>query len=286
MDNKKGYVGVEDGANYLKRLYVGINDVARRIIKGYVGVDGVARLCYLLATRVKYQTELTASFAEKIIPVGQAYGAFPIAANNNRIDFWFNSTATAKNDTKKKYVDYPWCAYADANPSVYASYGYSQDLLAKHWYETGAAAGLSLGIITSDMICDTDIDHTLGHAYRPKSIAFTASQTEGTSGKSFVDVCDSKGTVLKAFTESGTYTIYPGMTLIFHARYNEGLGSDDGGNHACKVIIDGVVKGYRGATYWKVPNNIKAVKVNLEIDDHINPLLSQSWIITVTTTKL
>lgn len=286
MDNKKGYVGVEDGANYLKRLYVGINNTARRIIKGYVGVDGVAKLCYLIVTKVSYITSLTASFTEKVIPLHQPYGDFPITGKSGCIDFWFDSTATAKHDSKKKYFDYPWCAYADQNPALYGTYGYAQDLLAKHWYETGKSKKLNTGTLTKNSICEKEENHSLQHVRRPEVITLTASETEGHEGKSFVDVCDSKGNLLKAFDASGTYNIYPGMTLVFHARFDSGLGSDNGGNYACKVTVDGKVLGYRGASYWKVPDNIKAIKVTLAVDNHIEPLLAQSWIVTATTTKI
>ena len=243
-------------------------------------------LCYRLTNKVFYSTSLTASFTEKEIAPGQQYGSFPISSKSGRVDFWFDTTTTAKKDSKKKYIDYPWCAYADRNPELYNSYGYAQDLLAKHWYETGSSAGLKTGTLTATSVCAKDVSHTLQHVYRPDAIALTATETEGYEGKSFVDVYNSKNTMLVAFDKSGTYTIYPGMTLVFHARYDSGLGSDDGGNHACKVTIDGTVVGYRGASYWKVPDNIKAVKVTLAVDDHASPLFSQSWIITVKTTKL
>ena len=291
MDNKKGYAGVEDGASYLKRLYVGINDVARRIIKGYVGVDGVARLCYLLATRVKYQTELTASFAEKIIPVGQAYGAFPIAANNNRIDFWFNSTATAKNDKKKKYVDYPWCAYADANPSVYASYGYSQDLLAKHWDTTGASQKLSLGSITENTICETEEEHTLQHAYcaRKIKVVIATKSEPADSGLPFAEVFNSKGVSQKSFMgtddeKNATYYVYPGMTMKLYARWNQGFGSIGSDGSACSVVIDGTKVLGKGTYTYTIPNNVSQLTLSLSNDLHAD--FSGSYRVTMSTTKI
>lgn len=291
MDNKKGYAGVEDGASYLKRLYVGINDVARRIIKGYVGVDGVARLCYLLATRVKYQTALTISFAEKIVPIGQPYGDFPIATNSNRVDFWFDPATTAKNDKKKKYVDYPWCAYADANPSVYASYGYSQDLLAKHWDTTGASQKLSLGSITENTICETEEEHTLQHAYcarKTKVVIATKSESADTNYP-FAEVFDSKGTLIKSIygtdnEKNETYYVYPGMTLKLHAIWRKGLSDVGSDGSACSVTIDGTTYPGIGTRTYVIPNNVSQLTLNLSNDTHID--LSNSYRITLSTTKI
>lgn len=291
MDNKKGYVGVEDGANYLKRLYVGINDVARRIVKGYVGVDGVARLCYLLATKVKYQTALTTSFTEKIVPIGQTYGAFPITANSNRVDFWFDPTATAKNDKKKKYVDYPWCAYADANPSVYASYGYSQDLLAKHWDTTGASKKLDLGSITESTICDIEEEHTLQHAYcarKTKVVIATKSESANTDYP-FAEVFDSKGTLIKSIygtddEKNATYYVYPGMTLKLYARWIRGFGSVGSDGSACSITIDGTTYPGKGTRTYVIPNNVSQLTLNLSNDLHSD--LSNSYRVTLSTTKI
>lgn len=273
MDNKKGYVGVEDGANYLKRLYVGINDVARRIVKGYVGVDGVARLCYLLATKVKYVTSLTASFTEKVVPVGQPYGSFPITAEDNRVDFWFDPTATAKYDSQKKYVDYPWCAYADANATVYDSYGYAQDLLAKHWDTTGASKKLNLGVITEDTVCSKEIDHTLQHVSKPRKIPVIVADASQTSSQYFAQLLDSTSTSLKTWTgtdaeKSTSVNAYPGMKIKLFARYEEGLlGVGDDGS-ACLININGTQVMKKGTYTYTVPDDISNIYLNVSVDDH------------------
>lgn len=289
MENKKGYVGVEDGANYLKRLYVGINDVARRIIKGYVGVDGIARLCYLLATRVKYETALTTSFTEKIAPVGQPYGSFPITAKDNRVDFWFDPTATAKHDSKKKYVDYPWCAYADANATVYDSYGYAQDLLAKHWDTTGASQKLSLGTITEDTLCNKDIDHTLQHAYCARKIKVTIATKSEHSSYSMAEVFDSNGNSLIEFfgkdeEKSATYYVYPGMKMKLYARHKSGFNGVGDDGSACAVTIDGVKKINMGTYTYTIPNNVSQLTLNLSNDTHAD--LGYSFRVTLSTTKI
>lgn len=289
MDNKKGYAGVEDGASYLKRLYVGINDTARRIIKGYVGVDDVARLCYLLATKVKYQSAQTMLFAEKIVPIGQPYGDFPIAENSNRVDFWFDPAATAKNDKNKKYVDYPWCAYADANPSVYASYGYSQDLLAKHWDITGESQKLDLGGITENTICKIEEEHTLQHAYTARKIKVVIATKSESSSYSMAEVFDSKGNSLKEFfgideEKSATYYVYPGMKMKLYARHGSGFtGIGDDGS-ACAVTIDGVKKINQGTYTYTIPNNVSQLTLNLSNDLHAD--LGYSFRVTLSTTKI
>lgn len=291
MDNKKGYVGVEDGANYLKKIYVGVHDVARRIVKGYVGVDGVARLCYLLATKVKYVTALSASFTEKIVPIGQAYRDFPIATNSNRVDFWFDPAATAKNDKKKKYVDYPWCAYADANPSVYASYGYSQDLLAKHWDTTGASQKLSLGSITENTICETEEEHTLQHAYcaRKIKVVIATKSESADSGSPFAEVFNSKGVSQKSFMGTGdekdaTYYVYPGMTMKLYARWIQGFGSIGSDGSACSVVIDGTKVLGKGTYTYTIPNNVSQLTLSLFKDPHVD--FSCSYRVTMSTTKI
>lgn len=289
MDNKKGYAGVEDGASYLKRLYVGINDTARRIIKGYVGVDGIARLCYLLATKVKYVTSLTASFTEKVVPVGQPYGSFPITAKDNRVDFWFDPTATAKNDKKKKYVDYPWCAYADANPSIYSSYGYSQDLLAKHWDTTGASKKLSLGSITENTICKSEEEHTLQHAYCARKIKVVIATKSESGSKSMAEVFDSNGNSLKEFfgedtEKSATYYVYPGMKMKLYARHGSGFDGIGDDGSACAVTIDGVKKISMGTYTYTIPNNVSQLTLNLSNDTHAD--LGYSFRVTLSTSKI
>ena len=145
------FVGIGNKARRAIKLLVGVKDKARRITKVYVGVNDVAQLCYeAIKVTVSYVTSLTASYTTKEIWFGDKYSLPTITpSNSSREDFWFKPDATAKNDSKKKYIDYPWCAYADANSSVYKSYGYSQDLLAKHWNETGRAAGYSKGDVAS-----------------------------------------------------------------------------------------------------------------------------------------
>lgn len=291
MNNKKGYVGVEGGANHLKQIYVGVHDMAHRVIKGYVGVNGVARLCYLLITKVKYQTTLTMSFTEKIVSIGQAYGAFPITVNSDRVDFWFDPASTAKYDKNKKYVDYPWCAYADANPSVYTSCGYSQDLLAKHWDITGASEELSLGSITESTICKTGEEHTLQHTYcaRQTKVAIATGSESADANYPFAEVFDSKGTLLKSIygtdDEKNTiYYVYPGMTLKLYARQLQSQGSVGSDDSACSITIDGITYPGEGIQTYIIPNNASQITLNLSNDVHDD--LSNSYQVTLLTTKI
>lgn len=128
------YVGVDNKARKAKKMYVGVDGKARKIKKVYIGVDGKARLCYSSGETViiTYSSSLSLSYTSKTIESGTAYGSFPLTANSNRVDFWFESGATAKHDSSKSYASYPWCAYADANSDLYSAYGYNQGRLAQH----------------------------------------------------------------------------------------------------------------------------------------------------------
>jgi hypothetical protein len=166
---KRVYIGVNDKARRVKKIYTGINNVARKVKKIYVGVGNIARLCYTAFVNVTYTSKKTLSFSTKEVEPGTAYGTFPTLpappakedGAGGRVDFWFDPKATAKYDSSKKYIDYPWCAYADANPDLYSSYGYKKDLLASHWNTSGITGNRALGGITPTTICTNEEDHTL-----------------------------------------------------------------------------------------------------------------------------
>lgn len=287
---KKFYIGVQDKAHQMKKGYIGIDGKARQIKKIYIGINNIAKLCYeRIKTKITYLSNLTLSFNTKEIYSGEKYLLPSITpTNSNREDFWFKSDATAKNDSKKKYIDYPWCAYADANSSVYNSYGYSQDMLAKHWNETGRAAGYSKGDAASQL-CLTEENHTLQHVYRPKVVTITATASQTSHSRSFANIHNSSNSILYAFISDGegysnTQNAYPGMYLILHARHEDGLLGVGSDGSACAVKINGTKVSGRGEYAYKIPNDIKAIKVVLGVDDHWDG--GESWVVTVTTTKL
>lgn len=292
MNNKKGYVGVEDGANCLKKIYVGVHDMAHRIIKGYVGVDGVARLCYLFVTKVKYITTLSSSFIEKMVPIGQPYGDFPISENSNRVDFWLeNPETTARFDSSKSYKDYPWCIYADKNLELYRTYGYAQDLLAKHWDTVGANNKWSLGSVTKDTICTKEEEHTLHHMYcvRKTKVVIATKSENALDNYPFAEVFDSKGTLIKSIygtddEKNATYYVYPGMTLKLYARWIQGWGSVGSDGSACSITIDGTTYPGKGTRTYVIPNNVSQLTLNLSNDLHSD--FSNSYRVTLSTTKI
>lgn len=287
---KKFYRGINNKATEMKKFYIGVGNKAKRVVKMYIGIDNVAKICYELAkVTISYVTNLTSSFTSKTIYIGHKYPIPTITpSNSNREDFWFKSDATAKNDSKKKYIDYPWCAYADANPNVYKLYGYSQDMLAKHWNETGRAVGYSKGDVASQT-CLTEEDHTLQHVYRSKVVKITATASESSSSKSFANIHNSKNNILYNFISTGsnyssTQNAYPGMYLILQARHVDGLSNVGSDGSACAVKIDGKKVSGRGEYTYKIPDDIKSIKVVLSIDNHWDG--GQSWVVSVTTTKL
>lgn len=282
------YRGIKNIARIFKRMYIGVNNKARPIRKAYIGIDGIARLCFeTQKVIVSYVTSLTSSFSSKTVYVGDLYPTSPTVtpANSNRVDFWFPANATAKKSTSKKYIDYPWYAYADANSDLYTKYGYAEDLLAKHWNETGKSKGLSLGDAAT-LRCLTEEDHIVQHVYRPKAITLTAKHsTEAYSGYSYVTIKNSKGNTLQTFSTTGaaatnTYTVYPGMKITITSRYWAGI-SESRTTSFIKLNGTTVVNGAGSYTYT-VPTDIKAMTISLIEDDH---LLGQSWQITATTTK-
>lgn len=134
----------------------------RKVKKVYVGDEnGIARICYNGLATITYKTNLDTTFTTKDVLILDKYGSMPITADSARVDFWFKPNSVAKKDSSKKYIDYPWCAYADANPSLYSSYGYKEDRLAKHWNEVGRSGNYDLGCITKNSICTTREDHIL-----------------------------------------------------------------------------------------------------------------------------
>lgn len=287
---KKFYRGINNKATEMKKFYIGVGNKAKRVVKMYIGIDNVAKICYeLTKVTISYVTNLTSSFTSKTIYIGDKYTVPTITpSNSNREDFWFKSDATAKNDSKKKYIDYPWCAYADANPNIYQLYGYSQDMLAKHWNEIGRAIGLSKGDAASQL-CLTEENHTLQHVYRPKVVTITATASEGSYSKSFANIHNSSNSILYDFISTGagyssTQNAYPGMYLVLHARHASGAANVGSDGSACAVKINGTKVSGRGEYAYKIPNDVKAIKVVLSVDDHWDG--GESWIVSVTTTKL
>ena len=74
------------------------------------------------------------------------------------------------------------------------------------------------------------------------------------------------------------------MYLILHARHADGFASVGSNGSACAVKIDGKKVSGRGEYAYKIPNDIKAIRVVLSVDDHWDG--GESWIVSVTTTKL
>lgn len=280
------FSGIDNVAQKGKKAYIGIDGIARKVKKMYIGVENIARLCYQAFIKVTYQSDLDMSFTEKEIEEeGDVYGDFPITSDSNRVDFWFHPETLATNDPGKKYVDYPWCAYADLYSDLYQQMGYREDYLAQHWNENGISEGRSLGTLTSSSICEKQEDHTLYHVYRPKVITLTGVGGTTTGIATFWEVLGSDGTSLGSqlgTVSTKTMNVYPGMTINFYARHVDGsfnVGSD---GSACWVKIDGTTVGGRGTYAYTVPTDISAIKIVLNVDNHWDGGLSYQ--ITVTTT--
>ena len=305
---KKFYIGIENKARKMIKGYIGINGKARRIKKIYIGVNNIARLCYeKIKVKVTYLSNLTLSFKSKDIYPEEEY-TFPTVtpSNSNRQDFWFYPESTAKKDSSKKYIDYPWCAYADANAEAYNKCKYVQDKLAMHWLSTGKSKGYSKGDLTK---CEKEIDHTIQHVYSNGVSCTFKGEGEKTAGSSYTyaEVFTSDGTniinfigrgiplftaindIINIFSSStvqtafeGTTTLFPGTKIKLITRYNEGLLGIGSGGSACYIKINGTKVAGRGSYTYTIPNNIKTLKVQLGMDTHYDG--GESWVINVTTT--
>lgn len=281
------YVGVDNKARKAKKMYVGVDGKARKIKKVYIGVDGKARLCYSSSTAVKvtYSSSKTLSFTSKTINSDDVYGLLPTITPDiaNITSFWFLPDATAAKDSSKKYIDYPWCAYADAHSDLYSAYGYAQDRLAKHYEEHGYSEGRATGSITYNTVCKKDVDHTLQHVYRSSKITFTNDGMLQDDKHTCAVAYYSDGTQAASFT-TGTNiggTLYPGMYIIFTATQKNGIGAD---TNTCSITINGTkVKG-EGSYKYTIPNNVSSIYMRALQDWHKN--LGWSTIITVTTTTI
>lgn len=283
------YVGVDNKARKAKKMYVGVDGKARKIKKVYIGVDGKARLCYSSGEMVviTYSSSLSLSYTSKTVEVGKAYGAFPLTANSNRVDFWFESGAKAKKDSSKSYANYPWCAYADANSDLYSAYGYDQGRLAQHWNERGASEGRSLGGVTATTICTKETNHTLQHSYTSKKVAVTNSSKDLKAMGPIAYLYHSDGTQVVGFSIRGdtpTYTAYPGMYFVFYVEHNSGLL----GRNSSKITINGTTvataNGNTKTYKYVIPNNLKTLTMNCIQDEHADG--GWSWINTITTTTI
>lgn len=284
----KIYSGINDVAQQNTKLYVGIDNIARRIKKVYIGVNNIAKLCYGTLIKVFYNTSLSTTFSSKEIYPGEKYGDFPIKTNSNRVDFWFYENDTAKRDKNKKYIDYPWCAYADKIDDVYYTYGYAQDKLAQHWHEIGKASGFPLGGVNPNTICAAEENHTLYHVFRPLKVTFQYNEPESEiswadwAGYNVYEISCADGSDKK---EGGgtarTLTIYPGQKIKFLARYRAGWFSSPN----AWIKINGTkVAGADEIYEYVVPNNISKITVNVAMDFHTPS--GGSFQISITTTKL
>ena len=290
---KNIYIGIANKAHQIAKGFIGIDNKARRIKKIYIGVNNIAKLCYNALVTISYVTSLTANYTSKEMWLYDKYSLPTLTpTNSNRVDFWFDPSATAKNDSKKKYIDYPWCAYADANSSVYSSYGYAQDLLAKHWDTTGASKNLSLGTVTTNTICEKKEDHTLQHTYcaRKIKVVIAAKSEAALTDLPFAEAFDSKGVSQKTFMgtddeKNTTYYVYPGMKMKLYAKWDKGFGSVGSDGSACSVTIDGVkVLAGIGTYTYTIPNNVSQLTLNLSNDLHTD--FSSSYRVTMSTTKI
>lgn len=292
---KKGklFKGVNNKPKEVDILRFKVNGEYKQVKKVYVGVNNIAKLCYSGVAKVTYSSKQTLSFSTKEILISQAYGDLPtMTANSNYTDFWFNPNTTAKHDSSKKYVDYPWCAYADSYDTVYANYGYAQDLLTKYWTEVGKDFGHKNGTMTGKEICTTREDHTIQHV-RVRSSAATLKALDTGDASSlrntyFVEVFNSKGQSVFSRTPdntgTGTYSLYPGMKINFYARHEDGWAGVGDDGSACKITIDGKKVHGRGTFTYDVPDNLKTISVRVDGDDHWDG--GQSWVVVVTTTTL
>lgn len=193
------------------------------------------------------------------------------------------------NDETKKYIDYPWCAYADANPSLYTTYGYAEDLLAKHWDSTGAKKGLALGGIINTTICTKETEHTLQEICRPRKITCKSYKYDDITGVNDSNnsclVYDSKGNQIYAHANNGTvtWTLYPGYKVRFLLRWEPPLfGSGSASRTWVKINGKQVATG-RGQYDYVVPNDISAMDITIFIN--VRDDLSADSQFTVTTTK-
>ena len=281
---RKIYRGINNRANEMKRFYIGVGNKARRAIKIYVGIDDIARLCYKsVRVTISYITNLKASFTSKVIYTGEKYIVPTISpANSQREDFWFDPSATAKHDKSKKYIDYPWCAFADINSYAYEECGYAQDLLAQHYRRYNKTDN---GDITSS-ICEKDENHSLQHVYVSKYVTVTGTAPEITESNDFATIYNSKNEIVDRFWAWNDWssTVYPGMVIQFHARHSDGLANVGSDGSACWVKINGNKVSQRGSYYYKIPNNTTSIKISLNVDYHWDG--GQSWQITVTTTEI
>lgn len=258
--------------NTVERVYIDQKDSDHLLRKLYLN-DGNEQTLYYALPEVTFQSSLLSSPVKKDVLSDTAYGDFPsLAQNNNRVDFWFTTDAVAKNDSNKKYIDYPWCAYADANSSLYNSYQYKEDLLAKHWATTGSASSsYKLGSLDNTTICTKTDNHTVQHTYSVKAVTLTySSRAESNySSQVFCEIYYSDNTLvtqLKMSGAGGTITVYPGMQLKLYARY---LG-DSRVNAAATVKINGSTKvslsgkygsSLVGSTTYTIPRNVQSITV-------------------------
>ena len=290
---KRVYIGVNDKARRVKRVYLGINNIARKVKKIYIGVGNVARLCYTAFVNVTYKSSKALSFTSKEVEPETAYGAFPTISQtipsgcSGRVDFWFHPNATAKYDSSKKYIDYPWCAYADAHPDLYSQYGYAQDLLAKHWYTDGRVyTNWPLGTLTADNVCTLEDNHELQHVYRPlRTWNANHLSIESITGAVAWEIKDSKGNVVYAQGSTALgydQSIFPGMTITAYGRWFDGLTNVGADGSACGVWlgIDGgsetkKTSGVNKTFTYTVPNNVYKVRIELLQDRHWDG--GESW---------
>lgn len=280
--SKKIYVGVNNKAQRVKKVYVGINNIAHQVKKIYIGINDTAKLVFSSFVKVIYQSKMNLSFTEKdLIPNEDTY-IFPLTSSSDRVDFWFNLNDTAKNDSSKKYIDYPWCAYADANPNLYSAYNYNKDLLAKHWNEIGSKNNYNLGGINTSTLCTNYNDHTIQHIARPKSIKWTGKmKTFGSDSDLAWEVFDSKGTKIHYqdnLSYDTSWNLYPGMKITFYVRQHTILF----GTNNCAIYLNGKKKkNGAGSFTYTIPDDILTIDASKDFDLHLDG--SWSEIIKITT---
>lgn len=278
--------------NTVERVYIDQKDSDHLLRKLYLN-DGSGQTLYYALPEVTFQSSLLSSSVKKDVLSDTAYGDFPtLTADSNRVDFWFTTDAVAKNDSTKKYVDYPWCAYADANSSLYSSYQYKEDLLAKHWYSTGSTSGSGyiLGGLTQNSICTKEDSHQIQHVSRQKSIpvTITSEKSLGTffSSANAAVVRNSNGgteyALEPATTTSQSYTWHaqPGMTLTATA-VQGGAGSLNP-----QVTLNGTKKVGNGSWSLDITKDIKSITVHVAtyFPTKLSVPVGEYWQISITTT--
>ncbi len=293
---KKTYFGDKS----VKNIYLNVSGVNKRVRRLYFHTNNTNKLCYS-CPKVTFKSTLDLILGStegkeinKDVFTDTAYGTFPTASSNsNRVDFWCYPNATAKFDSTKKYVDNPWCIYCDANSAnsssgLYKSCGYTEDKLAEHWATEGykSSSGFILGGLSAADICTETADHTIQHCYSTKTISISA--TCGTAAKTYADLYNSSGTLVRSFTMNGNsvngVTGYPGMYFIFHARHQDGTFNVGSDGSACAVNINGTKVSGRGDYTYTLPRNISKLVIAAASDNHWDG--GVSFNISVTTTAV